>query len=164
RLDLHLGKGWLNSELLPEGRLALEQGSLHAVYTPESAQLRLTKLELDLGGGSRLTVKGSLDGLTPAMLAGGDPQASVIPGKLGITLSDVPVKKFESLWPPAISRNGRSWALANIHDGILDEAAAQLDLEVDPTGLSAEVVSAHGSMRYHDATISYFQGLLPLRQ
>ena len=134
RLDLHFGKGWLNSELLPEGRLAIEQGSLHAVYAPETSQLRLTKLELDLGGGSALTVKGSLDGVTPAMLAGGDPRASIIPGKLGITLADVPVKKFESLWPPALSRNGRSWVLANVHDGILDEAAVQLDLEVDPSG------------------------------
>ena len=93
------------------------------------------------------------------MIAGSDPQPSSIPGKLGITLADVPVKKFESLWPPALSRNGRRWVLANVHDGVLDEAAVQLDLEVDPAARSAEVVSAHGSMRYHDATISYFQGL-----
>src|SRR5436189_1776205 len=48
--------------------------------------------------------------------------------------------------------------------GVLDEAAVQLDLAVDPAARSAEVVSAHGAMRYHDATISYFQGLSPARK
>jgi uncharacterized protein YhdP len=164
RVDLRFGKGLLKSELLPEGALTLAQGSLRAVYAPESSQLRLAKLELDLGGASVLTVRGSLDGVTPAMIAGSDPGSSPIPGKLAVTLADVPVKKFESLWPPALSRDGRRWVLANVHDGVLDEAAVELDLEVNPAGRSAEVVSAHGSMRYRDATISYFQGLLPVRK
>ena len=164
RVDLHFGKGSLKSELLPEGALTLEQGSLHAVYAPESSQLRLAKLELDLGHGSLLTVKGSIDGITPAMVTRRDPGSLSIPGRLGITLADVPVKKFESLWPPALSRNGRRWVVANVHEGILDEAAVQLDLAVDPVGRSAEIVSAHGSMRYHDATISYFHQLSPARK
>ena len=54
--------------------------------------------------------------------------------------------------------------MANVHDGVLDEAAVQLDLAVDPAARSAEVVSAHGTMRYRDATISYFQGLTPARK
>ena len=70
-----------------------------------------------------------------------------------------PVAKFESLWPPGLSHGGRRWVLANLHDGILDEVAVQLDLDVNPTARSAEVVSAHGTMRYHDATVSYFRGL-----
>src|SRR5262245_3126182 len=49
RIDLRFGKGSIKSDLLPEGQLTLEQGSLHAVYAPESSQLRLAKLELDLG-------------------------------------------------------------------------------------------------------------------
>ena len=36
RADLRFGAGWLKSELLPEGALRLEQGSLHAVYAPEN--------------------------------------------------------------------------------------------------------------------------------
>ena len=164
RADLRFGAGWLKSELLPEGALRLEQGSLHAVYAPESSQLRLTKLELDLGGGSGITFKGSLDGITPDIIAGERPPASPLAGRLGVTLVDVPVNKFETLWPPALSRNGRRWVLANVRDGVLDEAAVQLDLEVDPATRTAEVVSAHGSMRYRDATISYFQGLPPVRK
>jgi uncharacterized protein YhdP len=164
RVDLRFGQGTIKSELLPEGSLALQQGVLRAVYAPESGELRLAKLELDLGGGSAVTVKGNLDGITPAVIAGSDPPPTSLPGKLGIALADVPVAKFESLWPPALSRGGRRWVLANIRDGVLDEATVQLDLEVDPAARSAEIVSARGTMRYHDATITYFHGLAPARK
>jgi hypothetical protein len=164
RLDLYLGKGSIRSELLPEGFVALQQGTIRAVYAPETGEVRLAKLDLDLGGGSALTVDGTVDGLTPAMIAGTEPPPSSIPGKLRIALSNVPVAKFESLWPPALSRGGRRWVLANIHDGVLDEAAVRLDLTVDPAARAAEVVSAHGTMRYRDATISYFQRLTPVRK
>src|SRR5207302_11244530 len=137
---------------------------IRAVYAPETGELRLAKLDLDLGGGSALSVDGTINGLTPAMIAGTELPASSIPGKLGIVLADVPVAKFQSLWPPALSRGGPRWVLANVHDGVLDEAAVQLDLAVDPAARSAEVVSAHGTMRYHDATISYFQRLTPVRK
>ena len=164
RLDLGFGAGSLKSELLAGGELALLQGELHAVYVPEISQLRLAKLDLDLGGGSGLTVKGSLDAVTPGLIAGTDPAPAPIPGKLGIVLTDVPVTKFGSLWPPALSRGGRRWVLANVHDGVLDQATVQLDVEVDPAKRSAEIVSAHGSMRYHGLTINYFNGLAPVRK
>jgi Protein of unknown function/AsmA-like C-terminal region len=164
RLDLGFGAGSLKSELLAGGELALRQGELHAVYVPEISQLRLAKLDLDLGGGSGLTVKGSLDAVTPGLIAGTDPAPAPIPGKLGIVLTDVPVTKFGSLWPPALSRGGRRWVLANVHDGVLDQATVQLDVEVDPAKRSAEIVSAHGSMRYHGLTINYFNGLAPVRK
>ena len=164
RVDLGFGKGSLKSALLPEGAVALQQGELHAVYAPESGQLRLAKLDLDLGGGAVFSVKGSLEAITPELIAGTDPAPSHIPGKLEIVLSDVPVAKFESLWPPVLSPGGRRWVLANIRDGMLDQAAVQLDLVVDPGTRSAEVVSANGSMRYRDLTISYFGGLPPVRR
>ncbi len=164
RVDLGFGKGSLKSKLLPEGVLALQQGELHAVYAPESGQLRLAKLDLDLGGGAVLAVKGSLDAITPELIAGTDPAPPHIPGKLGIVLSDVPVAKFESLWPTVLSPGGRRWVLANIRDGVLDQAAVQLDLAVDPAARSAEIVSARGSMRYRDLTVSYFGGLPPVRK
>jgi uncharacterized protein YhdP len=164
RVDLQFGNGLIRSERSPEGSLALQGGSLRAVYAPESGELRLAKLDLDLGGGSALNLKGSLSGVTPAMMAGTEPRPSSIAGKLGLELASVPVAKFESLWPPALSQGGRRWVLANVHDGVLDEAAVQLDLAVNPAARSAEVISAHGTMRYHDATISYFDGLAPARK
>jgi len=164
RLDMGFGKGWVQSELLPEGALPLEQGELHAVYAPELARLRLDTLALDLGGGSRLSLDGNVDGITPDMVLGAAPLPAELAGRLGVVLSDVPVAKFETLWPRALSRGGRRWVLANIHDGALDEAAMQLDLTIDTAALNANVVGAHGSMRYHDLTIDYFKGLPPVRK
>jgi len=164
RLDFGFGAGSFKSELLPGGELALRQGELHAIYAPEIGQLRLAKLDLDLGGGSVLAVKGSLEGVKPGLIAGTDPAPSHVSGTFGIVLADVPVAKLEALWPPTLSRGGRRWVLANVHDGVLDQAAVQLDLEVDPVARSAAVVSARGSMRYHDLTINYFGGLAPVRK
>jgi hypothetical protein len=164
RLDLGFGAGSLKSELLAGGELAVRRGELHAVYAPEIGQLRLAKLDLDLGGGSVLAVKGSLESVTPGVIAGTDPAPSHFAGALGVVLADVPVAKFATLWPPTLSRGGRHWVLANVHDGVLDKAAVQLDLEVDPAARSADIVSARGSMRYHDLTINYFNGLAPVRK
>ena len=164
RLDLGFGAGSLKSELLAAGELALRQGELHAVYAPETGQLRLTKLGLDLGGGSALTANGSLDAVTTGLIAGTDREPSHLFGTLGIVLADVPITKFGTLWPPALISGGRRWVLANVHDGILDQAAVQLDLMVDPATRSAEIVSSRGSMQYHDLTISYFNGLTPVRK
>jgi hypothetical protein len=164
RLDLGFGAGSFKNELLSGGELALRQGELHAIYAPEIGQLRLAKLDLDLGGGSVINVKGSLESVTPGLIAGSDPAPSHIPGKLGVVLANVPVEKFATLWPPTLGRGGRRWVLANVHDGVLDQADVQLDLAVDPAARSAEVVSAHGSMRYHDLTINYFSGLAPVRK
>jgi hypothetical protein len=47
---------------------------------------------------------------------------------------------------------------------MLDEAALQLTLDIDPAAYTADVQSAHGSLRYHDLTISYFNGLPPVRK
>jgi hypothetical protein len=164
RLDLGFGAGSLKSEWMPGGELGVRQGELHALYAPEIGQLRLTKLDLDLGGGSVLTVKGSLDAVTPELIGGTDPTPSRIPGKLDIVLAHVPAAKFGTLWPPALSRGGRQWVLANIRDGVLDQASFQLGLLVGPAARSAEIVSSHGSMRYHDLTINYFSGLAPVRK
>lgn len=163
RLDAYFGKGSIKSGLLPEGYLALQEGTLRAVYAPETGEIRLVKLDLDLGGGSALSAKGTIAGVTPAMIAGGALPSS-IPGKLDLMLADVPVQKFESLWPPSLSHGGRRWVLENVHDGVLDEAGVKLDLDVDAVKRSAEVVSAHGTMRYHDATVNYFRGLTPARR
>ena len=54
--------------------------------------------------------------------------------------------------------------LANVQDGVLDQASVELDLLVDPAARSADIVSARGSMQYHDLTINYFSGLTPVRK
>jgi len=131
RADLYLSKGTIKSEFLPEGYITVEEGTVRAVYAPETGELRLAKLNLELGDGSALAANGTIEGLTPAMLVGTVPLPRAVAGKLGIGLAKVPVAKLQSLWPPALSPGGRRWVLANIHDGVIDEATAELDLAVD---------------------------------
>ncbi len=161
RLDLALGQGRLHSEWLPTGSVAIDQGELHAVYAPDASEVQVEKLALDLGGGTQLVLDGTLAGITPELIAA--PADARPPGhvvaKLAAALKHVPVARFGELWPNRLSADGRRWVLANLHDGILDEAAAQLGLDLDPVAHTAKLLSAQGSLRYHDLTIDYFKGL-----
>ena len=163
RLDLDLGKGRLHSEWLPTGSVTLQKGEVHAVYAPEHAQAQLEKLLLDLGGGTQLNLAGTIDGITPELLAAPTDArpAGRVTAKLNGALEHVPTARVGELWPPAIAPGGRRWALANIHDGVLDEVAVQLSLDLDPVGHTGRVLSARGSLRYHDLTVDYFNGLPP---
>ncbi|HKS89415.1 MAG TPA: AsmA-like C-terminal region-containing protein, partial [Stellaceae bacterium] len=161
RLDLTLGSGKLNSEWFAGGSLAFESGELRAVYSPEDAAVRLTGLALDLGGGTQLALAGELGGITPELVAAlpeARPAGHVV-GRLTGSLTHVPVTRLAALWPPAFSPGGRHWVLQNVRDGMLDEASAQLALDLDPAAHSAALRDASGTLRYHDLTINYFDGL-----
>ena len=164
RLDLSFGAGRWTNGLLPAGFLEEAGGELHALYAPEVSQLRLERFALDLGGGSKAVIDGTLDGLTPDMLAGQAPPPSDLAGKLGIKVTGLPIAKLDKIWPAAFSPGGRRWVLANIRDGMLDEASAQLALKINAAEYGAQVVSAAGQMRYHGATVTYFGGLPPVQK
>ena len=166
RLDLTLGKGEVRSEWLPGGSVAIDKGELHAIYAPESSEVQVEKLALDLGGGAELVVDGTLDGVTQELIAAPEdarPPGHVA-GQLTAALRHVPVARLGAVWPTVLSPGGRRWVLENIHDGVLDEAAVQLGLDLDPVAHTANVLSAQGSLRYHDLTINYFNGLPLVRQ
>jgi hypothetical protein len=166
RIDLALGKGRFDSEFLPAGSIALEKGELHAIYAPETNEIRLEKVALDLGGGASLVLDGSIAGVTPELIAA--PRDARPPGhlagKLNASLMHVPVDRLDSIWPRAFSPGGRRWTLANIHDGVLDEASAKLALDIDPIAHTANMRNATGGLRYHDLAVGYFEGLPPVRK
>ena len=165
RLDLVLGKGQLQSEWLPKGIVTVEKGELHAVYAPEIAEIQLESFALDLGAGTELVLGGSLGGITPELIAAARdarPTGSIT-GKLNATLKHVPMERLDALWPHALSAGGRRWTLENVHDGVVDEASAQLVLDIDPAAHTANVQDAKGALHYHDLTVSYFDGLPPVR-
>src|SRR6266581_4321662 len=145
QLDLALGQGRVRSEWLPSGGVAIDKGELHAIYAPESTEVRVERLALDLGGGAQLVLDGTLSGVTAA-------------------LKHVPVARLGELWPAAFSSGGRGWVLDNIREGVLDEAALDLGFDLDPVARTANVLNAKGSLRYHDLTINYFNGLPLIRQ
>jgi hypothetical protein len=163
RIDLAFGKGRLQSEWLPTDIIAVEKGELHAVYVPAKSELQLERLLLELGGGTSLVLDGVLSGITPAMMTAGTPLPAHVAGKLGAALKQVPLARFASLWPTAFSPGGRRWVLANVRNGVLDEASVKLALDIDAAAHTATVLSAAGALRYHNLTIIYLNGLPPVQ-
>ena len=166
RVDLAIGNGRLRSELLPNGGIAIEGGKLHAAYDPERRELRLDRLLLDLGGGSELEIAGTVPEITPDLIAAAaaaQPSAAMT-ANLTAALRHVPAARLRDLWPASFSPGGRRWVLANVHDGVLDEASVQLAIALDPAARTADVAKAAGTLRYHDLTIRYLKGLEPVRK
>jgi hypothetical protein len=164
RLDLALGKGQLHSDWLPTGSVALEKGQVEVVYAPEASEARVEKAVFDLGGGTELDLDGTVGGLTSELIAT-LPAASPghLTAKFAAALKHVPITRFGELWPVSFSPGGRRWILANIHHGVLEEATLRGAVDLDPTTHGATVLNADGGLRYHDLTISYFDGLPPAR-
>ncbi len=159
RVDLGFGAGWFDSAQFAGGKLAFGGGELHAVYAPEAQRLRLDKVALDLGGGAKAVVEGHLDGVTRELIAMEGNAPAILPGRFDVTLSGLPVARLGALWPVALNRAGRKWVIDNVHDGIVGEASAHLDVKLDPQHGTADIGGVHGKFRYRDLTINYFDGL-----
>jgi hypothetical protein len=164
RLDLNFGEGRIETDLLASGRLPVARGELHADYDPATAELRLERLALDLHGGTTLALNGKLNGLPPDLISTGAPLPTTLAGALELTVSHAPATRLDALWPRGVSPGGRKWVAANLSDGVLDEMTVQLAVTVDPAALSAHFSDLRGSMRYHDLTVDYFNGLPPVKK
>ena len=156
----------MQSELLPEGVVDIEKGELHATYAPERSEVQLESLTLDLGGDTELVLDGSIGGVTPELIAAARDArpGDHVKGKLNANLKRVPPDRLAPLWPYAFSPGARRWVLANVRDGVIDEASAQLSLDIDPAGHTADLLDAQGTLRYRGLTVTYIDGLPPARQ
>jgi hypothetical protein len=164
RLDFGFGSGQIATNLLMSGRLPVAEGELHADYAPDTAELRLEKLALDLHDGTTLVVDGKLDGVQPRLVGNGVPLSARLSGTLGVTLTHVPASRLNALWPAGVSPGGRKWVAANVPEGLLDEMAVRLAVKVDPIAQTTDFSDARGTMRYHDLTVDYFNGLPPAKK
>ena len=153
RIDLAIGDGRLRSELLPNGGVAIGGGELRAAYDPERRELRLDRLLLDLGGGSELEIAGTVPEVTPDLIAAAAgarphaPAAANLTANLTAALRHVPAARLRDLWPASFSPGGRQWVLANVHDGVLDEASVQLAIALNPAARTADVAKAAGTLQ-----------------
>lgn len=165
RLDLALGRGHIYSDWLPGGGVMVERGELRATYAPEQREVRVAKLAVDLGGGTLLSLQGTLGGVTPALVAApaGAAPADHLTGHFAASLTHLPVARFAALWPAAFFPGARAWAIANIHGGVLDEGALRVALDLDAAAHTADLQTADGRLRYHGATVTYMPGLPPVR-
>jgi Protein of unknown function/AsmA-like C-terminal region len=164
RLDLGFGAGRIATDLLASGGLPVASGELHADYDPDTAELRLEKLALDLHGGTGLVIDGTLGGIKPELIAAGAGLPPGLAGTLGVTLTHVPASRLDALWPRGVSPGGRKWVAANLSDGVLDELAVRLGVKIDPDTLAPDFSAPRGTMKFHDLTVDYFNGLPPVKK
>jgi hypothetical protein len=165
RVDVSFGAGRFETPLLAGGAITVARGELHADYAPDKSQIRLEQLVLDLGGGTRLTAEGRLDGLAPQLVSTSAAWSQKLNGALDIDLSHVPAARIPSLWPQGVSPGGRRWVAANITDGMLDEMGVQVGVAIDPSTPQPVTFGApRGTMRFHDLTVNYLDGLPPAKK
>ena len=161
RLDLALGTGRLHSEWLPTGTVMVRKGEMRLTYAPERSEMRIDGFKLDLDGGSEVVADGKLTGVTPQMLAA-PPDArppGQLTGDINAGLRNVSPARLSELWPVGFSPGGRRWVLANVHDGEIDEAMVHAIVDLDPAAHVGKLDNATGTLRYHDLTVNYLNGL-----
>ncbi|HYM73701.1 MAG TPA: AsmA-like C-terminal domain-containing protein, partial [Stellaceae bacterium] len=164
RLDLGFGAGQLQTPMLTAGTLPIAHGELHADYDPSTAALRLDRLALDLTGGTHLTISGQLDGLAAQSIVAGSDLPEKLAGNLDLAVTHVPTARLDALWPRGVSNGGRRWVAANLSDGVVDELSMHLAVQLDLASFATEFSGARGTMRFHDLTVDYFNGLPPVHK
>src|SRR5439155_25976318 len=73
------------------------------------------------------------------------------------------VERVARVWQDAFRPGARHWTLEDVDDGMVDEASAQLALDIDPVAHPADMRDAKGELRYHDLTVADLGTLPPVR-
>ena len=126
--DLQLGAGRWHDAAMQGGSLAIADGAIVASYDPGKGRIVLTQF---CARPRRAQPRGERDDRWRGrrLLAGGWPR--VFDAALVLDTSDVPIAALPNLWPQALSPHARRWVLANVHDGTVESATAQLGVHVD---------------------------------
>ncbi|MCF4164516.1 DUF3971 domain-containing protein [Zavarzinia compransoris] len=148
---LDAGEGGLDlPQLFPEG-LTLDSIRLAGRYDGPAALVTLDALEVTRGD-FRLEAAGS---------------ASLGPEGLGldmeVRLPNAPIDDLGTVWPVAMSVNGRRWVMQNVRGGAL--TGGVFTVKLPPGGLDAEETPADllsGDFRVKGAATTYIDGLPPV--
>lgn len=159
-LDLTVGPGRIVRPELPGGAVAFAGGRLVADYDPFAARLAIERFALDLGGPT-LEATGSVEQLHLDPGLGASPVPLVIAADA--VARNVPAAELDRLWPSDAARGGREWVAENIQEGIVEEAHAEVKVNLRPDDLDASTLEAFsGTMRYRDLVVNYLRPLPPV--
>jgi len=161
--DLAVGSGQIEDPRLANGTLAIKGGKAKFAYDPVASRLAIQQLNVDLGG-SQIGVSGEVNGLRREFLRGESLDHLDVSAK--VSVKNLSVAAFAQYWPPAVSPSSRAWITGHLHDGVVDEARADINLKVDLTAGAEKPLRAtalKGSVAFRNLTVDYFPPLTAVR-
>lgn len=73
-------------------------------------------------------------------------------------LTTVPTARLADYWPAALGSDPRTWALAHLSKGQMDDATASVEFNIDPSG-AVELVDLSGTMSASNVEVTYLDGM-----
>jgi hypothetical protein len=140
--------------LFPEARHVASlaaRGQLNAAEQTFTLQEATMSLGTPTAPGPRIKANGALQGVkTPSVI------------KAQVTLQALPLVQLRTYWPMGISADARAWLTENLAAGAIDEAKANLVLQL-PNGSksTAHLQQLTGTIRYSDLDVHYLRPLPP---
>jgi len=132
--------------------LALKTVALRLHFTSAPQHLVLDQMAVDLGD-ARLKLTGTADFKGAAVAI--DARADV---------ADIPLGRFDAIWPQGMAVGGRDWVTAHIPDGVIKSGTVHVvasGQQNDPASIQATTVG--GAFDYTGMEVHYFPALPPIR-
>jgi hypothetical protein len=132
--------------------LAIRTTDIKLHFTSAPQHLVLDQMAVDFGD-AKLSINGTADFNDAGVAI--DAHTAV---------ADIPLARFDALWPRGMAAGGRDWVTAHIPDGVLKSGAVHVVASGqpgDPNSIQATKVD--GSFDYTGMEVHYFPSLPPLR-
>ncbi|MDP9195376.1 MAG: DUF3971 domain-containing protein [Pseudomonadota bacterium] len=124
--------------------------ALLEVRAAQAGEVSIDRFLLDMGS-SALQVRGEATRTGTAWRAG-----------LDVSLTGLPVKNLDSVWPVDVAPNPRRWVVENLVAGEVQKAWAAAKISFAPADMAATTLnSLTGEIRFSDVTARYFGKLPP---
>jgi hypothetical protein len=132
--------------------LALKTVDLKLHFTSAPQRLVLDQMAIDLGD-ARLKATGTADFTGPNVAI--DAHADI---------ADIPLARFDAIWPHGMAVGGRDWVTTHIPDGVIKSGTVHVVAaghHGDPASIQATTVA--GAFDYTGMEVHYFPALPPIR-
>jgi hypothetical protein len=150
--DLHGERGQFVFPAWYPTPLALKTVDLKLHFTSAPQHLVLDQMAVDLGD-TRLKATGTADFTGPNVAI--DARADI---------ADIPLARFDAIWPHGMAVGGRDWVTTHILDGVIKSGAVHIvaaGQPGDPASIQATTVA--GAFDYAGMEVHYFPALPPIR-
>jgi hypothetical protein len=150
--DLHGERGQFVFPAWYPTPLALKTVDLKLHFTSAPQHLVLDQMAIDLGD-AHLKATGTADFTGPNVAI--DARADI---------ADIPLARFDAIWPHGMAAGGREWVTAHIPDGMIKSGTVHVAAsgqQGDPA--SIQITTVAGAFDYSGMEVHYFPALPPIR-